>query len=209
MKSNYTPTISKEKRVWKTLPYIWGFPYVLTCNVQSKKKLFCPVSLLPASNQIGSLKPLFYWNCGAGPYSWQVSSVQSLSCIWLFATPCIAVRQASLSITNSRSLPKPMSTVSVMPSKHLILCHPLLLLSSIFPSIRVFSNESAVHIRWPKYWSFSFNISPSNEQEFVIWARGVKTQSCDSGCTCLSPHRTGTLYCSQGPAHAWSSGNAG
>ena len=77
-------------------------------------------------------------------------------------------RQASLSITNSRSPPKPMSIESVMPSNHLILCHPLLLLPSIFPSIRVFSNESALHIRWPKYWSFSFNISPSNEHPGLI-----------------------------------------
>ena len=78
-------------------------------------------------------------------------------------TPWTAARQASLSITNSRSLPKLMSIESVMPSNHLILCCPLLLLPSIFPSIRVFSNESALHIRWPNYWSFSFNISPSNE----------------------------------------------
>ena len=88
-------------------------------------------------------------------------SVQSLSRVWLFATPWIAAHQASLSITDSRSSPKPMSIESVMPSNHLILCHPLLLLPSIFPSIRVFSNESALCIRWPKYWSFSFNISPS------------------------------------------------
>ena len=83
------------------------------------------------------------------------SSVHSLSRVWLFVTPWTTARQASLSITNSQSPPKPMSIESVMPSKHLILCHPLLLLPSIFPSIRVFSNESAVHIRWPKYWSFS------------------------------------------------------
>ena len=82
--------------------------------------------------------------------------------------PWTAARQASLSITNSRSPPKPMSIESVMPSNHLILCHPLLLLSSIFPSIRVFSNESALRIRWPKYWSFSFNISPSNEHTGLI-----------------------------------------
>ena len=93
----------------------------------------------------------------------QFSSVQSLSCVQLFATPWTAARQASLSITNSWSPPKPMSIESVMPSNHLILCRPLLLLSSIFPSIRVFSNESVLRIRWPKYWSFSFNIRPSNE----------------------------------------------
>ena len=91
------------------------------------------------------------------------SSIQSLSCVWLFATPWTIACQASLSITNSWSPPKPMSIESVMPSNHLIFCRPLLLLPSIFPSIRVFSNESALWIRWPKYWSFSFSISPSNE----------------------------------------------
>jgi len=98
----------------------------------------------------------------------QFSSVQLLSRVQLFVTPWTAACQASLSITNSRSLPKPMSIESVMPSNHLILCHPLLLLPSIFPSIRVFSNESALHIRWPKYGSFSFNISPSNEHSGLI-----------------------------------------
>ena len=91
------------------------------------------------------------------------SSVQSHSCVRLFETPWTAARQASLSITNSWSPPKPISIESVMPSNHLILCLPLRLLPSIFPSIRVFSNESALCIRWPKYWSFSFRISPSNE----------------------------------------------
>ena len=95
-------------------------------------------------------------------------SVQPLSHVRLFVTPWTAARQASLSITNSRSLPKLMSIESVMPSNHLILCHPLLLPPSIFPSIRVFSNESGLHIRWPKYWSFSFNISPSNEHSGLI-----------------------------------------
>ena len=84
------------------------------------------------------------------------SSVQLLSCIWLFVTPWTAACQASLSITNCQSLPKPTSIELVMPSNHLILCHPLLCLPSIFPSISVFSNESALCIRWPKYWSFSF-----------------------------------------------------
>ena len=96
------------------------------------------------------------------------SSVQSLSCVRLFVTPWITARQASLSITNSRGSLRLTSIKSVMPSNHLILCRPLLLLPSIFPSIRVFSNESALRIRWPKYWSFSFNISPSNEYSGLV-----------------------------------------
>ena len=96
------------------------------------------------------------------------SSVQSLSRVRLLVTPWMAARQASLSITNSWSLPKPMSVKSVMPSSHLILCCPLLLLPPICPSIRVFSNETTLHIRWPKYWSFSFSISPSKEHLGLI-----------------------------------------
>ena len=96
------------------------------------------------------------------------SSVQSLSRVQLFETPWTATHQASLSITNSWSLLKLMSTESVMPSNHLILCHTLLLLPSIFPSIRVFSNESVLCISWPKYWSFSFSISPSHEYPGLI-----------------------------------------
>ena len=99
---------------------------------------------------------------------YQFSSVQSLSHVQLFATPLTAARQASLPITNAQSLPKPVSIESVMPSNHLILCCPLLLLPSILPNIRDFSNESVLHIRWPKYWSFSFNISPSNEHPGLI-----------------------------------------
>ena len=99
------------------------------------------------------------------------SSVQSLSRVRLFATPRTAARQASLAITNSQSLLKLMSTVSVMPSNHLILCCPLLLPPSTFPSIRVFSNELVLRIRWPKYWSFSFSISPSNEYSGLIFFR--------------------------------------
>jgi len=97
--------------------------------------------------------------------------VQSLSHVQLFATPWTAARQASLSSTPSQSLLRLRSTESVMPFNHLILCHPLLLLPSIFPSIRVFSSESALHIRWPKDWSFSFSISPSNEYSGLIFFR--------------------------------------
>ena len=103
------------------------------------------------------------WRCLRGR-----SSVQSLSRVQLFVTPWTAARQASLSITNSWSLLKLMSIELVMPSNHLILCHPLLLLPSIFPSISVFSSESVVHIRWPKYWSFSFSIRPFNDYSGLI-----------------------------------------
>ena len=96
------------------------------------------------------------------------TSVQLLSCVRFFVTLWTATRQASLSITNTWSPPKPMSILLVMPSNHLILHHPLLLLPSVFPSIRVFSNKSILHIRWLKYWSFSFSISPSNEYSGLI-----------------------------------------
>ena len=108
------------------------------------------------------------------------SSVQSLSRVQLFETPWTAPRQASLSITNSQSLPKLMFIESVMLSNHLILCCPLLLLPSIFSNTRVFSKESAVHIKWPKYWSFSFNISPSNEHSGLIslgWTGWISLKS--------------------------------
>ena len=98
----------------------------------------------------------------------QISSVQSLSHIRLFSKPWTVACQACVSITNSRSLLKLMSIESVMPSNHLLLCRLLLFLPSIFPSIRIFSNESVLHIRWPKYWSFSFSISPSNEYSGLI-----------------------------------------
>ena len=117
------------------------------------------------------MKQNLIWYCICFHYwlilfsSVQFSSVQSLSHVRLFVTPWIAAHQASLSITNSQSPPKPVSLELVMPSNHLILCRPLLLLPSIFPSIRVFSDKSALCIRWPKYWSFSFNISPSNEHQ--------------------------------------------
>ena len=110
----------------------------------------------------------------------QFSSVQSLSHVWLFETPWTAAHQVSLSITDSQSLLKLMSIESMMPSNHLTLCHPLLLLPSIFPSIRFFSNESVLCIRWPKYWSFRFSISPSNEYAGLIslgWTGWISLQS--------------------------------
>ena len=109
----------------------------------------------------------WFWRLSS--HDLQVVLFNPLSCVRLFATPWTAVHQASLSIINSRSLLKLMSIESVMPSNHLIFCHPLLLLPLVFPSIRwVFSNESALRIRWPKYWSFSFSISPSNEYARLI-----------------------------------------
>ena len=111
-------------------------------------------------------------------YTNEIVAVQSLNCVWLFVTPWTAACQASLSITNFRSLQKPMSIESGMPSNHLILCHPLFLLPSIFPSIRVFSNESVLHIRWPKYWNFSFSISPSNEYSGLISFRSDWSPCC-------------------------------
>ena len=126
----------------KQVPYICGVNY-------------CIRSLIP-------------WYKLRTPSEDRVSSVQSLSHVWLFVTPWTAAHQASLSITNSRSLLKLLSITSVMPSNHLMLCHPLLLLPSFFPNVRVFFNEWVLHIRWPKYWSFSFNISLSNEYSGLI-----------------------------------------
>ena len=105
---------------------------------------------------------------GILPFKIRVSSVQLLSCVQIFATPWTSARQASPSIANSQSLLKLMSIESVMPSNHHILCHPLLFLASIFASIRVFSNVSVLHIRWPKYWSFSFSVSPFNKYSGLI-----------------------------------------
>ena len=114
------------------------------------------------------------------PFPSQFSLVQSLSHVWLFATSWTAAPQASLSITNSRSLLKLMSIESVTPSNHLILCCPLLLLPSIFPSIRVSSNESVLRIRWAKYWTFSFSISPSNEHSGLIFLGRIGWISLES-----------------------------
>ena len=131
-------------------------------------------SLLKIVFPLGWFRVTMFWytsNQNKLNISWILESayvVQSLSHVRLFATPWTTAHQASLSFTLPQSLLKPMSIKLVMPSNHLILCHPLLLLPSIFPSIRVFSNELALHIRWPKYWSFSFSISPSNEYSGLI-----------------------------------------
>ena len=141
----------------------------------------------------------------------QFSSVQSLSHVRLFVTPWTTAHQASLSNTNSQSLPKLKSIESVMPSNHLILCHPHLLLPSIFPSIRIFLNESALHIRWPKYWHFSCNISPSNEHPGLISFRmdwldllAVQGKNTAVGCHSLLQEifptkrlNSGLLHCKQ------------
>ena len=139
--------------------YWSGFPY-------SSGDL--PVPGIKPSSLMSSL---LHWQASSlplAPLCIQVSSVQLLSWVWLFVTPWTTACQASLSITSSRSLLKPMSSESLLPSNHLILCCPLLLLPSIIPSIRLFSNESALCIRWPKYWSFRFNISPSSEHPGLI-----------------------------------------
>ena len=130
-----------------------------------------------------------------------ISSVQSLSHVRLFATPWTAAHQASLSISNSQSSLKLTSIESVMPSSHLILCCPLLLLPPIPPSIRVFSNESVLHIRWPKYWSFSFNISPSNEYSGLIsfrmdWLDFLEVQGTLKGLLQHHSSEASVLRCS-------------
>ena len=143
------------KRSWKLAGYIL---LVCVCGTWFNCRI---ISLTIALTILYSLYTLKL-------YLFQFSSVQSLSHVWLFATPWIAARQASLSITNSWSSLKLMPIESVMPSSHLILYHPLLLLPSIPPSIRDFSNESTLRMRWPKYWSFSFSISPSKEYPELI-----------------------------------------
>ena len=130
-------------------------------------------------DRISTLLTWIWMNSSELNWTW-ISSVQSLIHVSLFATPWIAALQVSLSITNSWSLPKLMSIESVMPSNHLILCRPLLLLPSIVPNISVFSKKSAFRIRWPKYWSFSLNISPSNEHPdwFPLgWTGWISLQS--------------------------------
>ena len=139
------------------------YTFICTCNIH----IFCnfPFSINSHKHFLVPLRILNYFYSSPSHHEllnvFQFSSV--IQSVRLFATPRTAASQASLSITNSQSLLKLMCIESVMPSNHLILCHPLLLLLSIVPSMRVFSNESVLCIRWPKYWSFSFSISPSNE----------------------------------------------
>ena len=145
---NHVPTIMVQATVLSRLNFVTG--WINATNVSAATLL-----LSMANTSVSVLVT-------------QLSSVRSLSRVWLFGTLWTAARQASLSITISRSPPKPMSIESVMPSNHLILCCPLLRLPSIFPSNRVFSSEAALRNRWPKYWSFSFNISPCNEHPGLI-----------------------------------------
>ena len=144
---------------------------------------------------------------------WPTQSVQLLSRVWLFVTPWTAACQASLSITNSRSLLKLMSFELVMPSNHLILCHLLFLLSLILPSIRVFSDESVLHIRWPNYWSFSFSISSSNEYSGLVsfrmdWLYLLAVQGILKSLLQLHSSKASILWCSaffmvQSCIHTW------
>ena len=158
---------SMDRGTWQATELWWSSTESDTtkCLHTHMRSLFSakehPTCQSTVSKNVGDTRP-----CGG--YSVQFSSFQSLSRVWLFATPWTAAHQASLSITNSQSLFKLTSIESVMPSNHLILCHPLLLLPSIFPRTRVFTNELVLHIRWPKYWSFTFNISPSNEYSGLI-----------------------------------------
>ena len=140
---------------------MWNTPeLIFSSHISIQKCMMWRLILQPEILNENNKQNLFPIEC--------ISSVQSLICVRLFATPGTAACQASLSITNSQSLLKLTFIESVMPSNHLILCHPLLLPPSIFPSIRVFSNESVLRIRWPKYWSFSFSISPSNEYSGLL-----------------------------------------
>ena len=134
-------------------------------------------------------------------YKFLFSSVQSLSCVWLFVTPWIAACQASLSISNSRNSPKLMSIESVMPSSHVILSRLLLLLPPIPPSIRVFSNESTLRMRWPKYWGFSFSISPSSEHPRLISLQSKGLSRVFSNTTVQKPEFFRAQLSSQSTSH--------
>ena len=141
---------------------------LMQCIITEQNYLLPLMTLISHAIIMNIKGPLLTWIATFRNQIDQIRSVWLLSRVQLFATPWIAARQASLSITNPQSLPKPMFIESVMPSNHLILCRPLLLLPTIPPSIRVFSNESTLRMRWPKYWSFSFTISPSSEHLGLI-----------------------------------------
>ena len=167
--------IWKENEHWVNMTLIGTWNLIRKFICDNRWKINWSWSILRSSQGISPLYSAKATICPKSSQVWKehlssvhFGSVQSLSRVRLFATPWIAARQASLSITSSRSLLKLMPIKSVMPSSHLILCHPLLLLPPIPPSIRVFSNESALHMRWPKCWSFSFSISPSNEHPGLI-----------------------------------------
>ena len=148
--------------------YIYTKQMIIPGDLSIGSDLRCTQLYLPSLSLTLTLYKLVSLSKPQFPWLHQFSSVQLLCRVQLYVTLWTAACQASLSITNSHSLLKLMSIELVMPSNHLILCHPLLLPPSIFPSVRVFSNESALHIRWPKYWSFSFSISPSNEHPGLI-----------------------------------------
>ena len=154
-----------RKSKWMILP--WNSVKSLVLSFWKKWNLPIRRMFVRSSNWLRGKPDTVGWGVHARWTGQSVSSSQSLSCVRLFATPWIATRQAHCPTPTPGAYPL-MSIESVMPSSHLILCRPLLLLPSIFPSIRVFSNESALHIRCPKYWSFSFNISPSNEHPGLI-----------------------------------------
>ena len=186
-KNNNTESTWKKKKKNETMPFVATWVDLMEIMSEANqrkrdiiwyhlyvehKKLYKWISLqnrlTDIKNKFMGEKNLWLPKGKADGGGNQFSSVQSLSRVWLFATPWTAAHQASLSITHSRSLLKLMSIKSVIPSNHLILCRPLLLLLSIFPSIRVFSNESVLCIRWSKYWSFNFSTSPSNEYSGLI-----------------------------------------
>ena len=196
----------KEKNLWGVL-HIWGctlcrFKFILW--TQSSVSLYAlPLSLalkwglislsyLPQTSKCFQRSSCFHFSQWHHNNNFFSCSVQSLSHVQLFVTPWTAACQASLSITNSQSPPKPMSIELVMPSNHLIFCRPLLLLPSIFPSIRVFSNESALGIRWPKYCSFSFNISPLSKLRLSLLCLKNKQKKKKKNCVgvvCVCAHR--------------------
>ena len=157
--------------IWDSISYIWHQKtgiYLFQLFFQFYGKRILQWDTMEDQSFVNLIKQFQIPNHLHPPHHRFSQSVQSLSRVWLFATPWIAAHQASLSITNSQGSPKLMSIGSVMPSNHLILCHPLLLLPPIPRSIRVFSNESTLCMRWPKYWSFSFSISPSEEHPGLI-----------------------------------------